>query len=356
MSILSLYLSRSLVSGWLLVLAVASAVFGLLFFVSEMERVTDSYTLTDVAIYVALSLPARILDLAPVGVLFGTLLVLSGLEKGSELTVVTMAGIGTLKLLKLMALPLALLMAGLWLAEEYVTAPLHRQAEEHRAETYGFKTGLLGGSLWMRDGNRYVHLGGVDKAGQPRSIDIYTLAADGELIRAIHADRGTVIADRQWRLFEVTVKERQAGVLTTRAVAELEMDNLWTRKELPSLPYSSASMSPSVLYRYIGYLRDTGQKVEFYDLSFWNRLLLPLNCAAMMLLATPIGGRPGSARNTSLGRQLGLGALIGIFFYLGAQVVYAVGLIAGIHPAITSSIPVVATFAVAVLLWWKTRW
>jgi len=356
LKILALYFSRSLASGWLLVLAVTSAVFGLLFLVNELEHVTEGYTFYNAIIYVLLSLPQRILDLAPVGVLLGTLIVLSNMEKGTELTIIASAGIGTIKILKLMAIPLVIFMVSLWFVEEFVTARLHRIAEEFRVETYGESKRLFGESMWMRDGTRYVHLGGLDSEGFPRNIDIYNILDDGELIKSVHADKGEVIKNRRWKLGTVVVKERLEGVLTTRTVDEMEVDNLWTQNELPSLAFSSESMSPSVLFRYIDYLKQTGQKVEFYSLSFWNRVFLPLNCAAMMLLATPIGGRPGNARNSSMGRQLGIGALIGIFFYLGAQVVYAVGLIANIPPIVISLIPVLVTMAAAFFLLRRTQW
>ena len=76
----------------------------------------------------------------------------------------------------------------------------------------------------------------------------------------------------------------------------------------------------------------------------------------MLVLAVPIGGRPGLSRNKSIGLQLGLGLIVGIFFYLGSQIIYALGTILDWQPAITCILPAVVILLAALVLLRKYSW
>ena len=75
------YLTINLVSGWLMVFAVLTALFGLLSLINELERVDDHYSVLNAAFYVSFTLPQQLLELVPVSVLLGTLMALANLEK-----------------------------------------------------------------------------------------------------------------------------------------------------------------------------------------------------------------------------------------------------------------------------------
>lgn len=356
MKIIQLYLARNLFTGWALALAIGAAVFGLLFLISEMDRLRDNYQFFDAALYVALTLPQRVFELLPVIVLLGSMIVLSNLESGSELTVLGASGLGAGKLMRLMVLPLIALMALIWLAEEYVNPRLNSYGEEHKIETFGSISRYLDQASWSKLDHGYVHLGGLSRDGEPRKIEIFLFNDDGSLRRSVYAWRAEVIKDREWQLYDVTIKETLDGVLTTRREKSLTVDNLWLAEELPILKLSSASMSPTMLYHYSKFLENTGQHYRTLALSFWKQLTLPLACAVMLILAIPLGGRPGISRSSSMGIRLGLGTLIGIVFYLCAQIIYALGEIMGWHPAFTCLLPIVVTLAIALIMLARSRW
>lgn len=356
MTIAQRYLARNLFSAWGLVFAISSAVFGLLFLISEMDRLGPSYHFGDAAIYVVLTLPQRMFELLPVIILLGSIMALIGLESRNELTILGVSGLGSTQLLKLMALPLLALMTLIWLAEEYVTPRLNGYGEEHKASTYGSINAYLDQATWSRIGNGYVHLGYITMEGEPRNIEIFSFADNGDLERALYAAKAQVLQDRLWQLQDIVVKRVVADKISTQKLATLEVDNLWLQRELDMLKFTSDSMPPSVLYRYSQFLEDSAQRYEHFQLSFWKRITLPLTCAAMLILATPLGGRPGSARNSSIGLHLGLAVLLGIGFYLVSQVLYALGEILHWHPALSTITPVVIILAAAILLLRRRRW
>ena len=87
-----------------------------------------------------------------------------------------------------------------------------------------------------------------------------------------------------------------------------------------------------------------------------ERIALPLTAAAMVLLATPVSAQLGSRRGSAVGVNLAVGALIGIGFYLGSQILFALGTLLGLPPLLVALLPALAITACAVLLLRRMHW
>jgi lipopolysaccharide export system permease protein len=72
-------------------------------------------------------------------------------------------------------------------------------------------------------------------------------------------------------------------------------------------------------------------------LELWQKTTLPLKVGAMILFSLPFVF--SSAREASPGRRVTLGAIVGIFYYYFDQALGYTGLLLGIHPAITTLLP-----------------
>jgi lipopolysaccharide export system permease protein len=210
--------------------------------------------------------------------------------------------------------------------------------------------------VWSRNGKRYIHLGKMLKGGVPGDIDLYEFAEDGQLLRALHAQTAQVAADRRWLFQGVREKRLVDGELQTFKYPELTVNKLWAANELPTLALSSDSMTLSVLYSYSQYLADSSRPTDQYLSTFWQKLMLPFTVAAMVLLATPISASLGSRRNRNFGVNMGIGALVGILFYLGAQIIFALGQLLGLNTALIAIAPSLIVFLFALLLLQRMRW
>lgn len=355
--ILSRYITFSLLKGWILVLLVIGSVFGLIAFINELERTRFDYDAAAVASYTLYTLPQQLVSLAPVIALLGSIVALAGLDRHNELTVISCAGVSRGKLLMTIALPTAGLMLLLWACQEYGTPQLHQVAEKERHYLrFRGDIRIPDGGVWSRSENRYTHLGIMTPDGEPGDIDIYEFSEAGELTRALQAKSADVLGKRRWLLKKVREKRLVDGEFQTRWHEELEVGQMWARDELPSLTLTADSMPLSVLYNYSQYLRDNGQPWQYHFGAFWQKLAMPLTVGAMVLLATSISASLGSRRNRNFGVNIGLGALAGILFYLGAQIVFAMGKLLGIPVALVAFIPTAVVLAVAMLLLRRMRW
>lgn len=355
--ILSRYIANHLVKGWLLVLLVLAAVFGLIGFVQELDHTRFDYNALAVARFTLFSLPQQLVSLAPVIALLGSIVALAGMDRFNELTVISCAGFTRARLLGAIALPTALLMIGLWVCMEYVTPPLQQSAESRRqALRYRNEVRIPDGGVWSKNGNLYIHLEKMHKGRVPGDIDLFEFDQSGQLTRALYARTAQVSADRTWLFQNVREKRLVNGVLKTRGYKELEIGNLWSPDELPTLTLDSDSMRLSVLHNYSQYRADTGQPNERYLSTFWQKLLMPLTVGAMVLLATPISANLGARRNRSFGLDIGMGALVGILFYLGTQIIFALGQILELNIPLVALFPTLLILACAAIMLRRMNW
>ncbi len=350
------YLARKLLFGWLLVWLIMSSIFGLLAFVDEIERVTASYTVLDALRFVLYTLPQRSMDLAPVIVLMGSILALAGLNKHSEIIAIRAAGMSLLRFFRAVTGPALLLVMLLYASSEYLVAPLFQQAEIQKTLTRSGQPNLLTGKgLWSNNERRFFNVRTLKNSQVPRDIFLYEFDAQGHLLNFIHADRAQLANNRRWDLLDVVQKTLARGTLETRRKDHLEMGPFWSRDELPALPMSAAGMTPSDLYEYSGYLKTTNQLSSRIEQLFWQRISLPLTTGAMVLLAVPIGASIGSVRSNAFGRNLAMGAAVGIIFYLFSQLVQTGAAMIQVPPSVAAFAPVLLVLAVTAALVTRMR-
>ncbi len=356
MNCLDRYIARKLLAGWLLVWLVMSAIFGLLSTIEELDRVTERYAVADALQFVLYTLPQRSLELAPVIILLGSILALATLNKHSEIIAIRAAGVSLWRFIRAIAIPSSLLITLLYLGSEYVAAPLYQQAEIQKTLTRSGQPNLLTGKgLWSNNGRRFFNVRTLKNSQIPRNIYLYEFSPDGQLLNFIYAGRAQLTNSRRWDLLGVSQKTLEDGLLRTRKRDHLEMGPFWSRDELPALPMSISGMTPSSLYEYSGYLKSTDQLSGYIEQLFWQRIALPLTTGAMVFLAIPIGASLGTARSGTFGRNLAIGAGMGILFYLMSQLVQSGGAIVEIPPYIAAFLPVTLVLLVATGLMRRMR-
>ncbi len=356
--ILRRYVGFGLVRGWLLVFVVLATLFGLLFFIDELDHVDEGYNAFEVGMYILATLPQQMITLAPVIVLLGSIIALAHLDSSNELTVVICGGVSKGQLLSFVVLPTLAAMGVIWACMEYVTPMLQKNAEDFRlAHRYGEQVELPGGGVWSVSSNRYLHVREMRAGRRPGEIEIFQFDDNGRLSHVLFADSADVQSDGTWYMQQVTQKAlNPVNTVDSATYGSLEVPGLLVPSELPNLSTSIASMSLSTLYRYSQYRSIGGLPGETYKREFWKRLMMPATVLSMALLAIPIAVSPGSNRGRSIGLRVSLGALVGILFYLGAQIVFSLGQLLALNPLLVAICPALIIAAVALIYLHRIRW
>lgn len=344
------YLASHIIRGYLIVLLVLVSMFGLLEFQGELSDIGDgSYTWSDAFLYVLLKSPGLAVELVPVIALLGTLLGLGRLAAGSELVVVRAAGVSHLRV-AWSALKPGIALAAVTLAlAQFVVPPLDRLAEIRRSHALAATPELATEhGFWFRDGRRFLNVRDLRHGRIPVDIDIYQFSDDGRLIRFTHARRADILEGGRWLLTDVIDKEVSGAGVTTRRLDELRWRSFLTERKLNTFIIGPGSLSPSSLYQYVRDVGRRGQSVAHFELVLWQKLSIPLAAFALILLAVPLVFGP--LRGSSAGARLSIGAVLGILFHFGNQVVGHAALLWGFDPALAAVAPDLALLAAAAAL------
>ncbi len=154
------HLAREIYASTTLVLSAFLMLFAFFDLIHELESIgKGGYQLPHALAYVVLTLPGRLYELFPIGVLIGTLYALTVLARHSEITVLRAAGLSTRDLLVTLA-KIGLVFAALTLAVgEFLSPPSERMAQQLRLKAMGslvaqeFRSGL-----WVRDERSFVNV------------------------------------------------------------------------------------------------------------------------------------------------------------------------------------------------------
>ncbi len=354
MRILDRYIGQTVLVSIVSVMVVLAALFVLIAFVNEFEKVGRAdYTIWQAAMYVLLHIPQNIYEIFPMAALLGTMLGLGALSKKSELVIIRASGVSRMRISLAVIKSAAMLIVLVVIVGEIVAPPALEYANQTRLKALASQLSLnTDYGLWARDGNTFIHVRNVEHDGRLVDINLYTLSDAGRLDKQLHADTARYNGEA-WIL--KNVKESHighAGIQQT-ILPQLEWQTLMDPELVSIVSLEPMSLAVWKLLDYIQYLRSNGLESKQYELAMWNKLITPFTILAMVLLAVPFVFR--SQRQTSIGLQIILGFLVGIVFYIASRLAGQIGLVYDLLPVISASLPTLLVFMLAAWQFHRTR-
>ena len=351
--LLDRYLGRAVIAGIAVTALVFAGLFLFIDFARQLKTVgTADYDALTALYYVLLMLPQRLFQLAPSVILVGTLLSLGAMAASSELTVMRTAGCSIMRITRSVLQAGLLVIVVVVLLGEFV-APLGiKQAQALRVQALN-QSVLVGGGqgLWLRDGARYINVRKIMPDRQLYDVYLYETGPSRQL-QAVHHIRHAQPGGAGWLLHDIVSSEISADGVASRSRQTQTTDTLVRASLFDVLKSDPEEMSVRDLYQYTQYLQNNQLEADSYRLQLWVKLLTPLTCAAMLLLALPLvfGAQ---ARTGGAGQRVVIGLSIGIVFYVLNRLVSHLGLVYGAPPALSAALPPV--LAVTLALYWLRR-
>jgi len=198
-------------------------------------------------------------------------------------------------------------------------------------------TAMHYGGFWVAHNRQYLNVQNFGFGKNPENIDIYNFAEDGSLITYLHAERAVIEPDGSWLLQNVLEKQVQGTQFVTTQLPVLAWASFVSPQHMQLLQLPTATMPPVDLFRYIHELRRSDQQAVNDELVFWSMVSLPFSLVALVLAGAPFAF--GLQRQQSAGRQLLVGALLGIGFELTQQLIFYFGLRLSLPPVLTALLP-----------------
>lgn len=363
------YLGKSIWVATLFVLSGFLAMFLFLDLLAELDDVgVLGYQIQQALFFVLLGLPSRVVELAPIAALIGTLWALSQSAANSEFTVFRVSGLlpGTaLKAVVRIGLPMVLVTA---LFSE-VLVPVSEDLRVVYRE--GSMSGQMRSGLWLRDSgmisgeplpraNRFINAGRLTSDQVLQQVHIYDFDQAQRLVMTTDADSAQFVGPQGsgylWELRGVRqVLFAADGGVGQRSLDRLRVVSMLSPETLTALVVNPDRMSSLDLYRYVNYLKQNKQQADRYEIALWKRIVYPFVIWVMMLLALPAAFL--QARAGAVGARVFAGILIGVGFHLLNNLFSHLGVLNTWYAPVMALLPSALALLVAgfFFVWVQTR-
>ncbi|MEM7206661.1 MAG: LPS export ABC transporter permease LptG [Pseudomonadota bacterium] len=350
MSITDRYIAQAISLYSLLVMAVLIALDRIFSFIRQLDDIgKGTYDIAQLLVNIVLHTPSSVYELAPTAVLLGALLGLGALANRSELIVMRSMGMSVVRLARPLMLTGVMIAGVLFSMGEWVIPQSEEAATRLRQQAMSQSVSMGGASgLWLREGERYINVRRVLPGLNLRGVSIYEYR-NRQINRVIRAESAHFNEAAGWILSSVDID-------TFELSDTFEVKTLDRQEKMPSpvelqpnlliaLALEPNMLSSRELYANIRYLDSNQLETRSYELAFWSKFSLPLSTFVMLLLALPFV--LGLQRNTSAGKRIFLGSLVGIAYILFSQVSSQLGLLIGVNGAIGAFFPLILFFIAA---------
>jgi lipopolysaccharide export system permease protein len=304
-----------------------------------------NYGINQMLIFVLLSIPGHVYEVVPVAVLVGMMVSLGTLARYSELVVMRVSGLSILDIgLTLVKVGL-LFTAVTFFVGELITPISEKMAQRMRIQAtdsivaQDFKSGL-----WVKDGKSFVNVENVLPDATLLNVHIYEFDENFRLRSISNAKKGSFENER-WGLSEVTqtkfnyAKKIEQNSVQTQFFNKANWRSLIRPELLNVLLVAPEKMSAWNLYSFINHLEINKQKTTRYEVALWSKMIYPLACIVMVVLALPFGFLQQRSSGTST--KIFIGVLLGVVYQIMNRIFIHLGVLNDWPPLMSAVTPTI---------------
>lgn len=375
-------------------LAIIAAIIGLwalqlLFsYLSELDSLNDSYTMSEALKYIFYRSPYFLEDFIPTGALLGAVVGLGLLANNSELVVMRAAGVSVYRIVGWVLQP-ALLFVILALVINQFILPTSNQlanaidsdndndsslvttvrgywtmqpsfindsqtANAKQADSVPANSELAN---LEANGSDILYIDYADVDGNIGEVKRWHLDKNGNLQSAIRAEGGRYTGRQileqtsdnsdekyryDWQLNNVTKLMISQGFNSSQNTASSDTLSLpFAPESVYLLTRKADDLSLTQLYEHRQFMRQQGKRSMNHELAFWQKLLSPLSILSLVIVACSFVF--GSLRTYSLGLRIVVALLFGLLFSYIQDLVGFVSLATGFSPLLMVLLPIIAS-------------
>lgn len=350
MNTLDRYIGKSILGSIFATLLTLVGLSAIIKFVEQFRSVgKGTYDIWQAVAFTGLTIPKDIETFFPMAALLGALMALGNLASRSELVVMQAAGFSRFKIgmaVMKTALPLVLLTM---VIGEWGIPQTEQFARDMRARAISGGSMLsIKNGVWAKDGNNFVFVRRVTDDEKLNDIYIYTFDQHRNLTELKHANQASYSEDEsKWTLRQVNHSMISKDEITTSNRLSEKWETNLTPDKLGAVSLRPTSLSISGLYNYISFLRETGQDVSRFELTFWRKIFQPVSVGVMMLLA--LSFIFGSLRSVTAGARIVTGICFGFLFYVVNEIFGQMSVVYNMPAVFGALMP---SLLFIVMIWW----
>lgn len=324
------YLARNVLAAIIVVQLVLLGLDLVITYINDLGDVEGDYGAFQVLLYLLMRLPWRLYQYAPVAVLIGALVGLGSMASSNELTVMRAAGRSLARILWGTMKPIILVVVVLLLVAEFVSPRTEQFANAWRLEKIqGTGAVVTQSGGWQREGDSFYRFGAI--RADDTVLDLTRYRFEGQRLREATSAERAVWREGRWELEDVAVTRFEEGRTEAERLDRQPWETALTPAQLSRLLRDVESQAPSELWAYARYLRGQGQQATLPLLHFWQKILMPLTMASLVLVAASFVFGP--LRSVAAGTRVFYGVVTGLVFKYLQDLLAPASTVFGFSPA-----------------------
>jgi len=358
------YLAREIYRSTSVVLIALLGLFTFFTLVDELDTVGDKFPLAALFYLQFLSIPTRLYDLLPIGVLIGAILALSSLAQRNELVILRVSGVsgfGLLRMLWTVSLPIIF---GALILSEFLTPMAEIKSSETNLLMRGkVEGGRLASGYWFKEptpngGTRIINVGNLLALGNVSNLRVYEFPDGLTLSLVTQSETGRFVDGKLVMQkvtenhiapsIEQTLSDAKASTtpsVTVTQSAERSFETSLSADRLVARILTPERMSLLALNDYIDYLTRNQLQADRQVVAIWRKLAYPFTLLVMLTIAAPISFM--QTRRGGVGAKVFLGILLGTGFFMVNQLALNVSLLYHWSPVVTALLPNIGAMILA---------
>jgi lipopolysaccharide export system permease protein len=358
-SVLLRYILREYLKILSLCLGMLLLVYLTIDFFGKIGRfVQEDAAFSTIVLYFVLKIPKMIFDIAPIGILIATLVVLGLLSRYNEIVAMKSTGI-TLLYATSPILFVAFVLSLILGAGNLSLIPLTKRKADFvrdvRIKKKDEQTYFGQSHFWIRDGRHtFVNIRLLDPVHRVlHDVILYKLRNDFTLQERIRAKR-IEYANGTWIMYKGQVLEFSTDGKITESLFEKQTADLERKpEEFKSLDIDADKMKFAELRKYIYRLSKDGYDVDRFRVDLYNKISLPFANFVMCLIAIPFG--LVQTRSRGIARGIGVSLLIGGCYWMIHSIALSMGHAGLILPLLASGFANLLFLSVGLYLYLGVR-
>ena len=346
MKIFSRYFWQETSISILMIMLGLLAMFSFFDLIQELDSLgRGNYDISKMLVFVLLSIPGHIYDVVPVAVLVGMMYSLGTLARNSELVVMRVSGLSIVNIGYILIKVGLLFTVLTFFVGELITPISEKMAQRLRIKAtdsviaQDFRSGL-----WVKDGKSFVNVETVLPDASLLNVHIYEFDENFKL-RSISIAKKANFVNESWSLSQVTqtkyntFKTIEKNNVQTRFFNQANWKSSIRPELLNVLLVAPEKMSAWNLYSFIKHLATNKQKTTRYDVALWSKLIYPLACIVMVILALPFGFLQQRSGGTSA--KIFIGVMLGVVYQIMNRVFTHLGVLNDWPPLMSAIAPTI---------------
>lgn len=337
------YIARTVLAAILVVQVVLLGLDLIITYIDDLNDIEGGYGAFDVFLYLCMRLPWRFYQYAPVGVLIGALIGLGSMASANELTIMRAAGRSLNRILWGVMKPIILVVVIVLSIAQFVSPATEQYADAWRVQQMQGEGAMVterGG--WQREDGDFYRFGAI--RSDNTVLDLTRYHFDNHDLESVTSARLARWMGDHWQLEDVAITRVLDESTEVERLAVQQWETSLTPQQLTRLLRDVETQSPSELWAYASFLKSQGLEASRPLLYFWQKMLLPLTMASLVLIAASFVFGP--LRTVAAGTRVFYGVITGLIFKYVQDLLAPASIVFGFSPAWAVLVPTLVCGAV----------